>query len=354
MRAAVMKGGKINIAELPDPVPRNGQVLIAPAFTGICGSDLHLREMLEASAQSLSEAEQEAMPPIVPGHEFSASIIEFGKDTNSSLSTRDRVVAIPFTPLGNAFEIVGLSPVHPGGIATLSLVDAERCLRIPDATPDDHAALTEPLAVGIHAANLANRRAGPNVILGCGPVGLAVILALKAQGRGPILAADFSPERRAIAEKLGADILVDPAQDSAFEHWKDLEFQESQASPLLTPDQISGWLGPNIFDCVGAPGILDNIIKHAPRHSHIIVVGVCPHEDKYAPQDAVMKEVGVEFSFAYTPQEFAQSLKMIGQHADAVSSMITSRLPLTQTAEAFERLADRPNEIKVLIDPRMG
>ena len=351
MRAAALRDGTIAIVELPDPVPTAGKLLVAPAYAGICGSDLHLQAMLKEAAAPLSEPERAGMPVFVPGHEFSAHVVGLGPETSSGLKPGDRVVPLPFTPMGHDYQIVGLSPLHSGGIATLSVVDAERCLRIPDSIPDDLAALTEPLAVGLHAANLANRRSGPNVILGCGPVGLAVLLALKAQGRGPVLAADFSAERRAMAERLGADIVIDPAEGSAFSHWDDLDFTEGPTSPLLTPAQMGEALGPNIFDCVGAPGIMDSILKNAPRHTHLIVVGVCPHADKYTPQEAILKELAVEYSFAYTPEEFRRSLRMIGERAEEVAHLITSRLPLEQTADAFDRLANRPTEIKVLIRP---
>lgn len=351
MQAAIINAGDIEVATLPDPEPAPGQILVAPKYTGICGSDLHVRAIMKEMADSLGETERAEIPNIVPGHEFSAEIVGFGAGTDSPLKFGDRIVPIPFTPMGHDHQIIGLSPLYSGGIATLSLVDAERCFRIPDAIPSDHAALTEPLAVGLHAANLASRRGGPNIILGCGPVGLAVLLALKSQGRGPILAADFSAERRAIAEALGADIIVDPAQGSPYEHWDALGFEEQQVSPLLTPDLYGGALGPNIFDCVGAPGLIDSMIKSAPRHAHLIIVGVCPHEDKYTPQEGILKELSLEFSFAYTPAEFTECLKMIGDNGDAISKLITSRLPMSQTAEAFDRLATQPTEIKVLIEP---
>src|SRR6202158_6786 len=86
-------------------------------------------------------------------------------------------------------------------------------LEVPNGLAAEHAALTEPLAVGIHAVAKANVR-GEEVplVIGCGPVGLAVIAALKLKGLHPIVAADYSPARRALAEKLGADIVVAPAR----------------------------------------------------------------------------------------------------------------------------------------------
>jgi threonine dehydrogenase-like Zn-dependent dehydrogenase len=159
----------------------------------------------------------------------------------------DRVTGLPFTHSHDGPACIGLSPFHSGGLATLSCIDAERTFRVPEGIPDDLAALTEPLSVGLHAVNLANRNDGPNMVIGCGPVGLAVILALKIAGRGPILAADFSAERRAVAASLGADIVLDPATDSPYERWDDLGHEPAVMSPLLERGFPRPAAGPQHF-----------------------------------------------------------------------------------------------------------
>ena len=347
MRAAVLQGSAITIETLPDPAPGPGQLLVAPIFTGICGSDLHWRER--------AIADPAAVPAIVPGHEFSAEFLAAGPGVDTAFKPGDRLAALPFTHsrhAPNGFAVVGLSADYSGGLATLACVDAARAFAIPDEVPDDLAALTEPLAVGLHAANLATRNRGPNVVIGCGPVGLAVIFALVQQGRGPVLAADFSNARRAAAAALGADIVLDPAESSPFRHWQELGFSPLPSSPLLERAFRGLPPGVNIFDCVGTQGLLDQIIKSAPQHSHVITVGVCAHEDKLTPREAIVTELTLEFSFAYRPEEFRQSLATIAAHPEKVRHLVTSRLALAETGEAFDRLAKNPEEIKVLIDPR--
>jgi threonine dehydrogenase-like Zn-dependent dehydrogenase len=354
MKAAVLQGSTITVQTLPDPSPTAGWLLVEPLATGICGSDLHYRERAISAEAALSMDQRQSLPRIVPGHEFSARLLEAGPGTETRFKPGDRLAPLPFTHshhAPNGFEVIGLSPNYSGGLATLSLVDAARAFAIPEAVPDDLAALTEPLAVGLHAANLASRNRGPNVVIGCGPVGLAVIFALLRQGRGPILAADFSAERRAAAEALGADIVLDPAETSPFSRWQDLGFAALPSSPLLEREFRGLPPGVNIFDCVGVPGLLDQIVKSAPQHSHVITVGVCAHEDKLTPREAIVTELTLEFSFAYRPEEFAQSLAAIAADPDRVRRLITSHLPLAETGSAFDRLASRPSEIKVLIDP---
>lgn len=353
MRAAALRGADISIADLPDPRPTSGQILVAPFFTGICGSDLHLRAKMKQVAEQSPGSEKTNLPIIVPGHEFSAEILEIGRGTDTPFKRGDRIVPIPFAKTAHGMEALGLSANFSGGLSNLSVVIADRCFRIPDAIPSDLAALTEPLSVGRHAANLANRHRGPNVIIGCGPVGLAVLMALKADGRGPVLCADFSPERRALAEVLGADIIVDPAVDSPYKHWDDLEFTPTATSPLLKREFSGRPAGLNIFECVGAPGLIDQAIKNAPLHSHIIVVGVCSHADKHVPLEAILRELTLEYSFAYRPDEFEASLRLIGDQPDQVARLITSRRPLAETSLAFDTLATSPREIKILINPRL-
>ncbi len=352
MRAAVLQGKSISIRQVPEPSPGPGQLLVRPIFTGICGSDLSTRKQMSATAETLPPEEQAHLPAIIPGHEFSAEVIGIAPGTETRIRTGDIITGLPFTHTHEGPQTIGLSPAHGGGLAEFSCIDACRSFRIPDDVPHDLAALTEPLAVGLHAANLASRNRAPNVVIGCGPVGLAVILSLRLQGRGPILAADLSAERRLAASQLGADMVVDPASDSALAHWADLNLTPYPMSPLLDREFRGLPPGANIFECTGVKGMLDQVVKGAPPHSHIIIAGVCPHEEKLTPLDGILRELTLEFSFAYRPEEFAATLKMIAMHPDKAASLITSRQPLANTEAAFDSLAKNPSEIKILIDPR--
>lgn len=352
MRAAVIHGGELAIEDLPDPALGAGRLLVEPIACGICGSDLHLRaQMRELQAQTPAD-QHGALPRIVPGHEFVARIVAAAPDLDPRFKPGTVVTANPFTRGADGPECIGLSPTFSGGIATLSVVDAVRAAVVPDAVPAHLAALTEPLAVGLHATRLANRNPGPNVVIGCGPVGLAVIFALRVAGRGPILAADLSASRRAAAQALGADRVIDPAKDSPYQHWPALGFREGVMSPLLE-GHYHRPAAPNIFECVGAPGLIDQVMVGAPPHSHLIVVGVCAHEDRIVPLNGIQKELTLEFSFAYTMDEFRTSLDNIAAHPDLVSRLVTRQVPLADTAAAFDALAANPEEVKILINPQL-
>src|SRR3954452_20099251 len=138
-------------------------------------------------------------------------------------------------------------------------------LEVPNGLAAEHAALTEPLAVGMHAVAKANVRGGEvPLVIGCGPVGLAVIAALKLKGLHPIVAADYSPARRALAAKLGADVVVDPRVSQPYLTWAEhaqMSEPERAASALLLPA-----ITPAIFfECVGVPGLLQQVFEGAPR-----------------------------------------------------------------------------------------
>lgn len=345
MQAAVMRGARIEVETLEDPVPAEGQVLLAPLATGICGSDLHMRERIAA-------ANDPAAPPIIPGHEFAAELIGLGPGTTSRFALGSTVTTLPFTDTAEGSKTIGMAPGFGGGLATRTVVEESSLFLVPDGVPATRAALTEPLAVGVHAVGLANRHPqGPNLVIGCGPIGLAVIVALRTGNRGPIIASDLSPERRAAAEALGADIVVDPAVGSPHDHWQHFGFLEAAVSPLLPPNADAKPAGVTIFECVGAAGIIEGILGAAPRHSHLIVVGVCPGEDSITPVLGITKELTLEFSFAYRPEEFGRSVDLIASNGPLVDTLITSRVTLEETEAAFDRLASQPSEIKILVEP---
>lgn len=334
MRAAVTTGEGILVREVPQPVPGPGQVLVAPLATGICGSDLHAAEGMRAAGADA--------PPIVMGHEFCARVVAYGPDCVERVSIGDRVVAIPYA----AGQLLGLNPVLPGGFAERMVVDEQVLLPVPDGLSDEAAALTEPLAVGVHAAAAGALEPGRTaLVIGCGPIGLAVIAALKGRGHAPVVAADLSPVRRRAAERLGADVVVDPAVTSPYEG---LGPAERAAAPMFdedgTPDVVA-------FECVGVPGLLQQVIEGVPRHTRIVVVGVCMVPDTIQPLMAVTKELSMSFVFGYRRAEFAEALAMLADGRVPPGPMITGHTDLDGVAKAFAELANPDHQVKIIVRP---
>ena len=338
MQAALIERGSIWVDTLADPVPRQGEVLVKSRACGICGSDLHAAEHTEEFVATSREAggafKLTTLDPIVLGHEFCAEIVDYGPDTPHDLAPGTLVCSVPVLPREEPLP-VGYSDVIPGGFAEYMVLARRLLVPVPGGTPAGHAALTEPMAVGLHAANKA-RLSGSEaaLVLGCGPVGLAVVSALKLKGIGPVIAADFSPKRRQLAELLGADVCVDPKESSPYDR-----------SELQRREDVV------IFECVGVPGVLDGIFLAAPRNARIVVVGVCLQTDHSRPLIAINKELSVQYVLGYTVPEFAETLQLIADGAYDVAPLITDRVPLSGVADAFAALRDPEKQAKILVEP---
>jgi 2-desacetyl-2-hydroxyethyl bacteriochlorophyllide A dehydrogenase len=342
VRAVVARNGAVSVESVPDPVPAAGQVLARPVACGICGSDLHAVEM--------QAADPEALPPVVLGHEFCAEIVDYGPRTERRFAPGAKVCSVPFVDASEGPQLIGFSPLFPGGLAEQMVLQESRLVLVPDHVDVADAALTEPLAVGLHAVGAAGLTQGDvALVLGTGPVGLAVIAGLKELGHGPVVASDFSPTRRRLAEITGADVVVDPARSSPYEAWLELAGAPPPPSPLLSLGDAPA--NAVVFDCVGAPGLLQQQIEAVPQHSRLVVVGVCAQPDSIVPVHAIEKELSLRFVFAYRPDEFAAALALIADGRVPVGEWITDTRPLDGVQDAFTELSAPQHHCKILLTP---
>jgi len=213
------------------------------------------------------------------------------------------------------------------------------------------------------------------IVIGCGPIGLAVILMLKAHGVRTVIASDYSPGRRALATRCGADVVVDPAQDSPYAKAKGHGHLETAPDVLglavstvekLYKLRLPWWhvwraadtVGaatpkhPVIFECVGVPGVIEDIITGAPLFSRVVVVGVCMGADRLRPSMAINKEIDLRFVLGYTPMEFRDTLHMLADGKLDVTPLITGTVGLNGVDQAFDALGDPEAHAKILIDPK--
>jgi threonine dehydrogenase-like Zn-dependent dehydrogenase len=337
MRAVVMRKGALVVADAPAPRPGPGEVLVRTLACGICGSDLHALkhadDFVAASRRAGNRRVMDLARDVVMGHEFCAEIVEHGPETARTLATGTRVCSRPTLARATGPESIGYSNDNPGGYGEYMRLSEALLLAVPNGLATEHAALTEPMAVGLHAVNKA--RLGPGeapLVIGCGPVGLAVIAALRLAGVRPVVAADFSVRRRELAVTLGADEVVDPAR--------------------TPPWTRVGAAVPVVFECVGVPGILDSTMAAAPRGARIVVVGVCMQPDTIHPLVGIVKELNLQFVLGYTPDEFAATLRHIAEGALPVAPMITGHVGLGGVAGAFEALASPERHAKILVHPK--
>lgn len=179
------------------------------------------------------------MPDLVPamvlGHEYVGELLDYGPDTDRTLAPGSIVTSVPYLDTPDGPQLIGLAPAATGGLAERMVLQESRLLPVPDLDNAAYAALAEPLAVGAHAVGAADMAAGDvALVIGCGPVGVA---------------ADFSPGRRALAEKIGADEVVDPSDvspyiaasrgfDEAAAAFADLRQPEHHCKILPTPGGV--------------------------------------------------------------------------------------------------------------------
>jgi len=356
MRAAVARIGGLAVVDVAEPEPGPGQVLVRTLACGICGSDLHaaadLRRFADLTAAVGGPGGLDPEQGVVFGHEFCAEVLGFGPDTQGELAAGTRVCSVPIVLGPSGPEGIGYSNRYPGGLAERMVLQEALLLRVPDALAAEHAALTEPLAVGEHAVNLARLQGDEAcVVVGCGPIGLAVVAALKARGHGPVIAADFSPVRRRLAELLGADEVVDPAASSPYGRWEELGVPTRQMD-RATLEMVGATIrGAVIFEAVGVPGVLRTIIREAPPKARVVVVGVCMETDHIEPFFAITRELELRFAFGYTRDEFAATLDRLGRGGMPLDALVTGVVGLDGVATAFDALANPGQHGKVLVRP---
>ena len=338
MRAAVLRDNRmIYRDDVPEPVPGPGQVLVAVRACGICGSDLHFAahgdQVLALGGRMAGDAgtglDVDLGGDVFMGHEFSAEILEAGPETETH-APGTLVTSIPVLLSTKGVEPIVYSNSTMGGYAERMLLSAPLLLPIPNGLDLKHAALTEPMAVGLHAVNKSNITPGEAaLVIGCGPIGIAIVASLRARGVESIVAADFSPRRRELAAAMGAHQVVDPAIGSPFDSVK----------------------AAVVFEAVGVPGIIDDILLRARPGTRLVVAGVCMQPDSFHPFFAIAKEINVQFVLAYNPEEFAGTLRALAEGEIAAPPMITGEVGLDAVGAAFDDLADPERHCKILVTP---
>jgi threonine dehydrogenase-like Zn-dependent dehydrogenase len=379
MKAVVCEAAELTVVDRPEPTPGRGQIRLSVLRCGICGSDLHARHGLDDWADLAARAGYDrfgrSTEPVVFGHEFSGEVAEHGPGCKGDLPTGTPVVALPLIRGPQGIDTVGLSAHAPGAYADQVLAEESLVLPVPNGLAPDVAALTEPMAVAWHAVRRGEvGKKQVAIVIGCGPVGLGVILMLKASGVRTVVASDLSPARRALAQACGADVVVDPAEGSPFTATTGHGHLENIPAALElavgTREKLGrlpvGWwhawrlaerLGaapkhPVIFECVGVPGVIDGIIDGAPLFSRVVVVGVCVGRDQFTPAMAINKEIDLRFVVGYTPLEFRDTLHMLAEGEVDPRRLITGEVGLEGVEAAFAALGDPETHAKILIDPR--
>jgi (R,R)-butanediol dehydrogenase/meso-butanediol dehydrogenase/diacetyl reductase len=338
MKAAVFKGAgaPFAIEAVEDPSPGPGEMILKVKHCGICGTDLHF-----------TEGETAVAAGSVIGHEFCGEVVEVGPGVGGAWKVGDRAVSIPFIGCGACAQCLAGQPVwcrqmrdHAsgrvrGGFAEFTQIGAMGSVRLPASMSWDEAALIEPLAVGLHGVRRARLDAGANVlVVGAGPVGMAVVVWAKALGARRIVVTARSTRGAAMALALGATDFIEGDKDVR------REFRKAVGA---APDAV--------FECVGAPGVLDQCIALAPLRGQVVVIGGCMRPDVITPAMAMNKELTLTFALAYDLHDFEVAVDRVARGLIDPTAMITDRVDFEAFPGAFEALRQRTHQCKVLLSP---
>lgn len=340
MNSIVMQDGSVHLQQVDVPKPAPGQVLVRSLACGICGSDLHIARhtdevfgvyrKLGVMSESMDDHTQ-----VMLGHEFCAEIVEYGDDTQQALPVGSRVTSVPILMSQNGAG-VGVTPGIHGAYSEYFLLDEALLLPVPENVPSEAAALTEPLAVGLHAVNRSDiQNDEVALVVGCGPIGLAAITALKLRGVTNILAVDIQDEKLELAKEFGATRTVNPTKEDE----------------VVVGAEVAAGSRLVIFECVGKHTLIDDFIRRAPAGARIVVTGIhtTPTSINYAY--ATVKELDLRFSYYYQPDEFEQCLQAIAEGKVPWQKMLTAKVGMDGVEGAFKQLMTPNDHIKVVIEP---
>ncbi|MFV0574196.1 MAG: zinc-binding dehydrogenase [Vibrio sp.] len=343
MNAIVMQDGAVSVQQAPVPTPQAGQVLVKSLACGICGSDLHITrhssEIFNLYRQLgvMTEA-QDDHTPLMLGHEFCAEIVEFGPETQQQFKVGQRVTSVPIL-MSLQGAGIGVTPGLSGAYSEYFILDEALLLPVPDALPSEAVALTEPLAVGLHAVNRSD--IGENdtaLVVGCGPIGLSVIAALKRRGVKNIVAADLQSDKLHQAQEFGATHTVNNRDQDEIVFAAQLQPQDQQGRMV-------------IFECVGIHTLINSFIQRAPVNAMIVVSGIHTSESSVNYAYATVKELDLRFSYYYGVEEFAECLNALAEGGIPWQHMLTGKVGIDGVVGAFETLMKPNQHTKIVIEP---
>jgi L-iditol 2-dehydrogenase len=328
-------------ADFPDPAPAPDQVLIDLRACGICGSDIH----------GMNGLSGRRIAPIIMGHEAAGTISAIGNNV-TGWNIGDRVTfdstefcgKCPSCLTGNVNlcsdrKVLGVSCAdyrRHGCFAEKIALPTRILHRIPDDLSFEHAAFAEPVAIALHAVNLAPPATDePALVVGAGLIGLLVIQALKARSWKHVTAVDLDPKRLELARQLGADQTHDAREENLAAHFRQLHSDGFAVS----------------FEVVGAAAPVDLAIRSVRKGGTVVLVGNLQPSVPFPLQEIVTRQISIHGSCACAG-EYPEAIQRIRDGSIRVDPLTSACVPLADGASWFARLADnREGLLKVILQP---
>jgi len=341
----------VRVEEAPEPFPGKGEVKIEVEWCGICGTDLHEYEAGPIFIPTLPHPITGKTPPVTLGHEFSGTIVELGEGV-SGWKEGDRVAADACIVCRECYyckngmyhlcEKLGFNGLAAdGGFAEYVVVPAYQLYKIDERMSFEEGALIEPISVGIHAVRKGRLIEGDTAaIVGAGPIGLVTLQAVKAAGATNVYVLEIAEKRKKFAERLGADVVIDPTKENTVEIIKEL----------------TDGIGVDIaFECVGLETTLSQAIEIIRKGGKVVVAGIFAGSfSGHIPyNDIVIGEREVIGSIAYKG-DFKYAIDLVADGRIKAKELITKKIFLREIVdEGFEELCKHKDKhIKILVSPR--
>lgn len=330
--------GRVEVSEQPAAVPAAGEVQLSVAFTGLCGTDMHIIH---------GSMDARVTTPLVFGHEMSGIVEQIGAGVEG-WSVGDRVTVMPLQwddscpaclaghrHICQNLDFVGID--SPGSLQQRWNVRAEWLIRLPDDMPLDIAALAEPTAVAVHDVRRSELRPGDKVVvIGGGPIGLLIASVARHLG-AEVVVIELAPARRAQIAELGFETL-DPRvtnQDACVERW-------------------TGGAGADVvFEVSGAAAAVLGATSLAKVRGTVVVVAIHPTPRPIDLQRVFWRELRLLGARVYERRDFDTAVGLLAEGAIPTELLITKIVPLSQVQSAFDDL-EQGNALKILVDVGAG
>jgi threonine dehydrogenase-like Zn-dependent dehydrogenase len=341
MRAAVLRGGRLEVRETADPVPGANELLVRTVSTAICASDIHYMDHpdpADTSGLFVWDLERD----VVMGHEFVGEVVDYGPECSSQFPVGSWVTSMPTLLRVGGRQVIGQHPDAPGSFGELFVVTEALARSVPRDADPDSVALTDAFAVGEGYVALSKIEPGEiPLVLGAGAIGLSAVVALVSRGIGPVIVADFNDDRLELAKRFGAQIAVNPSTTSPYEVWDVTARERGVSSP------------PAIFECVGAAGLLQQIVDACPIGSRIYAAGGWYTGDALSVTTATKKLLRIQFGGAPGGDDWYRTLDaIIAGELDPRPSIgmvvdldgVPDAIDLARTGQGPPRIIVHPNQ----------
>jgi threonine dehydrogenase-like Zn-dependent dehydrogenase len=346
MRAVVLRGGRLEVRETADPVPGPGELLLRTLSTAICASDVHFMDhhdlVPEGGPAGMVYDEDRDM---VLGHEFVGEVVAHGPDCTDDFPIGTRVTAMPILLVDGGLggtKVIGQHPEAQGSFGELLVVNEMMARAVIGDVPDDAVALVDAFAVG--EFYVRSSAIGPGevaIVIGAGAIGLSAVAALAARGIEPIVVSDFNAGRRELAGQFGAHVLVDPAEQSPYD-----VFREIQKERWITKPAV-------VFECVGAPGLLGQIIDACDMWTRIFAAGGWYSGDTIDCTAATHKGVTIQFGGGPHPEDWYGTLDAISEGRLDPLPSVGQVIGLDEVPDALDRTRRSEGPPRIIVHPHL-